>query len=104
MLTPLWLIEGWFHGFLPATTGGWAAIAALAVMPSVLAFLAYQWLVREVGAVRTSMALYFMPIVGVGLAAVFLGEQLHSYHLVGTLLTIGGVALATLPGKNRQTS
>ena len=70
-------------------------------MPSVLAFLAYQWLVREVGAVRTGMALYFMPIVGVGLAAIFLGETVHSYHLVGTLLTIGGVVLATLSGTRR---
>ena len=53
---------------------------------------------------RTGMALYFMPIVGVGLAAIFLGETLHLYHLVGTLLTIGGVVLATLTGSRRQTA
>ncbi len=102
VLTPPWLVEGSLHGFLPATAGGWIAIAALAVMPSVLAFLAYQWLVREVGAMRTGMALYFMPIVGVGLAAIFLGERLHAYHLAGTLLTIGGVVLATLTGSRRR--
>ncbi len=96
VLTLPWLVEGSTHGFLPQTASGWAAIAALAVMPSVLAFLAYQWLVREVGAMRTGMALYFLPVVGVGLAAIFLGEAIHLYHLVGTLTTIGGVALATL--------
>ena len=104
VLTLPWLFEGATHGFLPATAGGWAAIVALAVMPSVLAFLAYQWLVREVGTMRTGMALYFMPIVGVGLAAIFLGEAIHSYHLVGTLTTIGGVVLATLSGPRRQTN
>jgi drug/metabolite transporter (DMT)-like permease len=104
VLTPLWLYEATTHGYLPTATSGWAAIAALAVMPSVLAFLAYQWLVREVGAMRTGMALYFMPIVGVGLAAIFLGEAIHPYHLVGTLLTIGGVVLATLFGVRRPSS
>ena len=103
VLTLPWLFEGSSHGFVPTTAGGWASVAALAVMPSVLAFLAYQWLVREVGTMRTGMALYFMPIVGVGLAAIFLGERLHLYHLVGTLTTIGGVVLATLSGPRRQT-
>ncbi len=102
MLVPPWLIEGANHGYGPVTASGWASIAALAVMPSLLAFLAYQWLVREVGTMRTGMALYFMPIVGVGLATIFLGEQLHAYHLVGTLTTIGGVALATLAGPQRR--
>lgn len=101
VLTPAWLIEGSVHDFPAPTAGGWVAIAALAVMPSVGAFLSYQWLVREVGAMRTGMALYFMPIVGVGLAALFLGEAIHAYHLVGTLLTIGGVVLATLSGARR---
>ena len=101
VLMPVWLFEGASHGFFPAAAGAWITVAALAVVPSVLAFLAYQWLVREVGAVRTGMALYFMPIVGVGLAAIFLGETVHSYHLVGTLLTIGGVVLATLSGTRR---
>ena len=100
-LTPLWLFEGASRGFLPATASAWVAIAALAVMPSVGAFLSYQWLVREVGTMRTGMALYFMPIVGVGLAAIFLGEAIHTYHLVGTLLTIGGVVLATLSGSQK---
>ncbi len=102
VLTLPWLFEGARHGYVPETTSGWASVAALAAMPSVLAFLAYQWLVREVGTMRTGMALYFMPIVGVGLAAIFLGEQLHAYHLVGTLTTIGGVALATLSGRRGQ--
>ncbi len=102
VLTPPWLFEGSIHGFLPATTSGWVAVAAIAVFPSVLAFLAYQWLVREVGAMRTGMALYFLPVAGVAMAAIFLGEAVHGYHLVGTLLTIGGVVLATLSGTRRQ--
>jgi drug/metabolite transporter (DMT)-like permease len=102
VLTPLWLFEGATHGFFPMTAIGWAAVAALAVVPSVLAFLAYQWLVREIGAMRTGMALYFLPIVGVGLAAIFLGEAIHLYHLAGTALTIGGVVLATLARPRQQ--
>ncbi len=102
VLIPGWLFESANHGFLPATADGWTAIVALAVMPSVGAFLSYQWLVREVGSMRTGMALYFMPIVGVGLAAIFLGEAIHSYHVVGTLLTIGGVVLATLLGSRKK--
>jgi len=94
-LTPVWLIGGWRGGLVPASTDNWLAVAGVALMPSVLAYLSYQWLVRQVGAAVTGMALYFLPICGVSLAAIFLHEQVHLYHLFGTLLTLGGVIVAT---------
>jgi drug/metabolite transporter (DMT)-like permease len=99
---PFWLVEGAHHGFVPETRAAWMSIAALAVVPSVVAFLGYQWGVRQVGAARAGMVLYFLPIAGVALATLFLGETVHAYHLVGTLCTIGGVLVATLPGRLRR--
>ncbi len=90
------------HGLVPATRDGWLSVIGLAILPSVLAFLSYQWLVRKVGPARSGMALYFLPIAGVAVAAIFLGETIHGYHLVGTLLTIGGVVLATLSTGRRR--
>ncbi|MND08308.1 EamA-like transporter family protein [compost metagenome] len=50
---------------------------------------------RHLGPAITGMAFYFLPISGVILSAIFLGETLRLYHLAGTLLTIGGVVTAT---------
>lgn len=102
-LVPLWLYSGVRGITLYPDTGTiWLTIVALALIPSVFAYLGTQWTVRRLGPTITGMALYFLPIAGVTLAAIFLGERLHVYHLAGTLLTIGGVVTATLSGRAAQ--
>lgn len=82
-------------GEVPTGAGTWLSIVALAVFPSVLAFLAFQHGVKRVGPALTSMFLYALPAYGVVLAAIFLGESFHWHHAFGLALVVFGIVLAT---------
>ena len=99
LLLPCMLAELWWTGRgLPTSAGAWTSIAALAVVPSILAFGAYQYGVERVGATRTGVFLYLLPAYGVVLAAIFLGERFEAYHAVGFACIMAGVVTVTSPG------
>lgn len=81
-------------GFLrdPPTTGGLAAIVALGVLSSGLAYVIYFELIRELGATRALTVTYLQPVVAILLGVVVLGEGLRALHLVGLALILLGVA------------
>lgn len=73
----------------------WAAWLVLGLVPGVGAYGAYSYCIRELGPSRTSVSMYLGPLyVGV-LAWVALGEMPRWYHLLGTLLVLPGLFLAT---------
>ncbi|MBI4497541.1 MAG: DMT family transporter [Chloroflexi bacterium] len=85
-------------GPAPATWSrpGWAAITAvlfLAVFGNVIGQVWWFAGMRAVGVSRSAVFANLMPLVGIGLAALILGEQIAWYHVVGTLAVIGGVTL-----------
>ena len=81
----------------PATFTAWRSIAGIVVLASVLAFGLYQYGVKVLGASLTGISLYLLPVYGVTLAILFLGESFRSFHFWGILLVLSGVVLATLP-------
>jgi len=96
-LFPFMLYEWGTLGAFPAVARAWLSIVALAILPSVLAFWFYQIGVKEAGPSITGVFLYLIPVYGVLLALVALGETFHTYHAVGLVLVIAGVVLATNP-------
>jgi drug/metabolite transporter (DMT)-like permease len=94
MLTPFAAWESVERG-MPSEPRAWASILGVAFFASVLAFTAYQKGVKLVGPGRTSLFLYLNPVYAAVLAALFLGERVHGYHLAGAVLIFAGVALAT---------
>lgn len=95
LLAPLALWETAGGAPQPATLEAWGAIVFLALFPSVLAFGMFQFCIRVAGAPVTATFLYLMPVYGVLMAVLLLGEELHAYHAVGFVLILGGVAMAT---------
>jgi len=81
----------------PTTFTAWRSIAGIVIFASVLAFGMYQYGVKILGASLTGISLYLLPVYGVTLAIIFLGESFREFHLWGILLVLGGVVLATLP-------
>ncbi len=95
LLLPLTAIE-YASGarFVAFGAGDFAAIAYVAIFPSILSYLCFNRGVELIGANRAGPFFHLVPLFGVVLAVAFLGERLALYHVVGAVLIIGGVALA----------
>ncbi len=87
---PTWLAQGGAADPLV-----WAAAAYLGIGGSVIAFVWYSDGVRELGAARTAVFNNLVPVFGVALAVLLLGEALHWSMIAGGALAIAGVVLAT---------
>jgi drug/metabolite transporter (DMT)-like permease len=72
------------------------ALLYLAVFGSAVTFSLYFWLLKHTTAIRVSLIAYTTPVIAVTVGAVFLDEPVTARMLVGTVLVIGGVALAGL--------
>ena len=74
----------------------WTTIAAIGVIGLGGTGLAYLWfndVLDSWGPTRASSVTYVMPIVGIMLGVVFLGETLHWYEPVGGAIVIAGVLI-----------
>ena len=100
-LFPPMLYEAVVLGAVPSGGRAWLSILALAIVPSVLAYGIYQIGIKAVGPSVTGVFLYLIPVYGVVLAALLLGESFHPYHAAGLLLVVAGVVLATDPFRKR---
>ena len=78
------------------------------LLASMLAPLAWMQAVQRLGPSRTTLFFNLLPLITALIAAVVLKEQLAMYHLVGGLLTLGGVILSerwtTVLGRSRTPS
>jgi drug/metabolite transporter (DMT)-like permease len=78
------------------------SIVWLGLLGSGLAYLAFFRLLSTWGSTRTSLVAYVLPIVGIALGFIVLGETLDGRVLAGTALVVGGVALANSPFGRRR--
>ena len=69
------------------------AIVWLGLIGSGLAYILYFRLLSRWGATRTSMVAYLLPVVGIGLGFLVLGETIDGRLILGTVLVIAGVGL-----------
>lgn len=96
MLAPLTLAERLSGAaFAPLSLPALAAIAYVAVFPSVLAYLFFNRGVQIIGANRAGPFLHLIPLFGTLLAIVFLGERPGVHHGLGAALILGGVFVAS---------
>lgn len=75
------------------------AVAYVALLPSLVAYLLYNAAVKAIGAGRAGQTISLMPLFGSLLAALLLGEALHGYHLGGMAMILGGIGVAALPSR-----
>jgi drug/metabolite transporter (DMT)-like permease len=72
------------------------AVLALGLVNTFGAYLIYYPLVSILGAARTSMVTYVIPVVGLVLGAIFLGELVDLRLVIGALLIVGGIGIVNL--------
>lgn len=87
---------------LPAAPVGapaWGALAALGVLCTALALLAFYRLIALAGANRAGLVTYFNPVVAVLLGVLLLHEPLGAGTLTGFALVAAGCWLSTRPAR-----
>ena len=77
------------------TISSMLALLPLGVLGTGLAYVAQTTLVGRVGAARGSIAIYFVPLVAIGLGVLFLGESVGAGALAGTVLVLAGAWLTS---------
>ena len=78
---------------VPATAPGWIALAAIAVVSTVVAMLAFFAGLKRVGPATASIASTLEPVVTVVLAWLLLGETLAPAQVAGGALVLASAAL-----------
>ncbi|MFD0917932.1 DMT family transporter [Pseudahrensia aquimaris] len=101
LLLPFAAFETVSLATFPSTLTAWALISATVIISSLLAFSLFQNGVRVVGSSITSIFLYLLPVYGVALAVLFLGETLFPFHFWGIATVLSGVVLATFPARKK---
>lgn len=79
--------------FLAVSWQAWASLAYLGAFGTVLGFVWYYEGVKAIGASRTAVFNNLVPVFGITLGAVLLGEQVLASMVAGGLLVAAGVTL-----------
>jgi drug/metabolite transporter (DMT)-like permease len=87
-----WILSQWEFRFESSATVS-ASIVILGVFNTGIAAIVFFSLLRDAGAVVTSLVEYLMVIVAVALGIIFLDERLSLVTFIGVAFVIGGVAL-----------
>ena len=72
----------------------WLNLGFLGLLASAASFAMWNYACKGLGVVRATIGLYLTPIVGVIVAALFLGERLTPMSTLGGVVIIIGVAIA----------
>lgn len=94
-LIPLALAEAGGLAFPAITARGWMAVLYLGVLSSAMANLVYNRALTVLDAGQTATFINLVPIVGVAIAVIFLGEPILALQLAGGAVALVGVWLAT---------
>jgi drug/metabolite transporter (DMT)-like permease len=90
-LIPMAAFEKPWGALAAVTASAWFSVLYLTVAGTLLAFFWWNLAIQRVGAGRTAVFTNLVPVFGVLLAWVVLGERLTAVQLFGGLLTVAGV-------------
>ncbi|MBW2196287.1 MAG: EamA family transporter, partial [Deltaproteobacteria bacterium] len=85
--------EGMFNDYSSYTNMAWLSIFYLGFFGTVIGFVWYYEGIKEIGAMRASLFINFVPISAVVLAFFILNEPITLSLLIGTVLVCSGVYL-----------
>src|SRR3546814_7070253 len=94
--------ELWSGRLIVPASGSALAIAYVAIFPSFLAYLFFNRGVELIGSAATGQYMNVMPLIGAGLAMLFLGEALYLFHVAGLALIVAGILVAGRPPRSEE--
>ncbi len=81
-----------------------AWVLLLAFLATAIGMVAWNRALREVSASTMALFVFVQPVVGLAIGVVALGEGVGGWAILGTMLIVMGVALATLRGEQTPKS
>lgn len=72
-----------------------------AIFPGILAYAFWNHGVHKIGPANAAIFMYLTPVFASVLASVFLGESLGLFHIIGGVLILAGLLLATRAGQKK---
>ncbi|MCK5541471.1 MAG: DMT family transporter [Desulfobacterales bacterium] len=67
----------------------------LAIFPSILSYISWNFGVKVVGSGRASLFMYLLPVFTSVLAFLFLGESIAVYHISGGIIILTGLIMSS---------
>ena len=98
MLSPLYIWELMRVGPFPLSFAALMSILYVAVFPSIVAYFCWNRGIELIGANRTGLFTYLIPVFASVMAILFLGEPLHAYHGMGMALILVGMVIFNRKG------
>jgi drug/metabolite transporter (DMT)-like permease len=80
--------------FIKPDAIGWAAVLYTGTVPSLVSQVLYVRGVELIGSNRAGLFINAIPIFGILLSVLFLGEPLQGFHLIAMAMVIAGIATA----------
>ena len=79
-------------------------ILYLGLGASALCFVTWNFAVKQLGAVKTSVYIYMVPVITVLTSVLILHERLTAFTLIGTILTLLGLILSEYKPQRKKTA
>jgi drug/metabolite transporter (DMT)-like permease len=92
MLAPIVIMLDRPWALAAPSASAWAALAALAVLSTALAYLIYFRILARAGATNVLLVTFLIPVSAILLGTLLLGEQLAARHLAGMAAIALGLA------------
>lgn len=82
---------------------GWGCVFYAALFPSILSQLFYARSVQLTGPNRAAIFTNLVPVFGIILSVIILGEAFEVFHVIASVLIVAGIALSEWGSKEKQT-
>ena len=99
LIAPFYWFESGTTKTMPITLASIGSIAYVSIFASLLAFLFWNNAASRIGANRTGQFIHLIPVFGLTISTLVLGEHLQNYHYIGMLLVGAGLLLTNLKSK-----
>lgn len=83
LLAPLMAWEAVAYDAVPRTAQAWWSILGVAIIASALAYSTFQYGIKVLGPSVAGVFMYLLPVYGIALAVLLLGEQVRAFHVAG---------------------
>lgn len=85
----------WFWPATPVSTGAWAAVAAVALLCTAIAYILYFRLIEKAGPSRALTVTFLIPVFALGYGVIFLNEAITPWMIGCGIVIVCGTALST---------